>query len=302
MRALVIKVILIIILFLFVLFLVETKEKPEVKEETLKKSEVKKKEVHYVEVMVNGAAQLVELETYLIGVVASEMPYTFEEEALKAQSVAARTFVMQRNLKVDNTTSSQVYKSEQELKEIFADDYDTMYQKIKSVVSATESEVLKYQGGYISALFYSCNNGKTNDSSWYYSSEVPYLKSVESPWDLNYEACKQAKELSVNDVLSKLGVTYINASNYEYYENGYVKRVVIGGKYFSGRQVREKLGLRSNCFSFVEQGSSVIVNTQGFGHGVGMSQYGADGMAKEKKTYREILQHYYQGVSIEKIQ
>lgn len=302
MRALIIKVVLIIILFIFVFFLVEPKEKPQIKEETLKKSEVKKKKVRYVEVMMNGTAQQVELETYLIGVVASEMPYTFEEEALKAQSVAARTFVMQRNLKVDNTTSSQVYRSEQELKEIYAEDYDTMYQKIEGAIRATESEVLKYQGEYISALFYSCNNGKTNDASWYYSSEVPYLKSVDSIWDLNYEACKQSRELSVNDVLSKLDVSYINASNYEYYENGYVKSVVIGGKTFTGRQVREKLGLRSNCFSMLEQGASVIVNTQGFGHGVGMSQYGADGMAKEKKTYREILQHYYQGVSIEKLQ
>lgn len=301
MRTLLIKisVFIMILIFLFTMFI--PKSKSDIKEETIKKVEEKKETPKYVQVSSNGNVSEVELETYLIGVVASEMPYSFELEALKAQSVAARTFVMQRDLKVDDTTSSQVYKSEQELKEIFDQDYDAMYTKIKKAVDATKGEVMKYQDAYISAMFYSCNNGKSNDAAWYYKNEVPYLKSVDSPWDLNYDACKKSEERSVSDVVQALGVNAFNVENFEYYDNGYVKNVTIKGKTFTGREVREKLKLRSSCFSFVESGSSVIINTSGFGHGVGMSQYGADGMAKEGKNYREILKHYYTGITIEKM-
>lgn len=272
------------------------------KEEKVKnvsiKEEKREEPVYYVEVISEEKVLKIELEEYLIGVVASEMPYSFEMEALKAQSVAARTFVMQRGLKVDNTTATQVYRSEAELKEIHHENYDVLYERVKQAVDATTNEVLMYDQQYISALFYSCNNGKSNDAAWYYGNEKPYLKSVESSWDLEYEGCKSSVEKKKIEILEALQISEFNVSNPILYENGYVKSITIGGKVFSGREVREKLGLRSSCFSFTDYGEYVLIQCMGYGHGVGMSQYGANGMAKEGYTYDEILKHYYTGVEI----
>lgn len=254
-----------------------------------------------VQVMHNGVSERIPLETYLEGVVASEMPYTFELEALKAQCVAARTFVLKRNLIVDDSTSSQVYHSESELIEIHQDNYDEMISKVRQAIKESEGLVMRYNGEYISALFYSSNNGKSNNASWYYTNEVPYLISVDSPWDLNFDNTKQQTSLSVAKCINALGVANMNIGNITYYDNGYVNSIEIGGKSFSGREVREKLNLRSSCFTMQLDGDSVNINTIGFGHGVGMSQYGAQGMALEGYDFKAILNHYYTGVSIEKI-
>lgn len=254
-----------------------------------------------VQVMHNGENKSISLETYLEGVVASEMPYTFELEALKAQCVAARTFVLKRNLIVDDTTNSQVYKSESELIEIHQDNYDAMISKIRQAIQETKGLVMRYDGEYISALFYSSNNGKSNNASWYYSNEVPYLISVDSPWDLSFENTKQQQSFTVSECMNALGVSHMNIGNITYYDSGYVKSIEIGGKTFSGREVRELLHLRSSCFTIAVEANNVNINTVGFGHGVGMSQYGAQGMALEGYAFKAILTHYYHGVSIEKI-
>lgn len=267
------------------------------------KEQVKENEkiMQYVEVMTINDVEKIELETYLIGVVASEMPYTFELEALKAQSVAARTYVLSRNLKVDASTNTQVYKNEAQLKEIYDENYETMYTKIKQAVEATKGEVLTYENEYISALFYSCNNGYSNDCSWYFENERPYLKCVQSKWDLAYENCKTMVEKSKQEVLSALQISSLDIVQYTHYDNGYVKTIQIGNKVFSGREVRELLNLRSSCFKFEDIGAYVRIYCEGYGHGVGMSQYGANGMAKEGFTYEEILKHYYTDVQLESI-
>lgn len=270
-----------------------------IKEEKVNASE--KQEEKIVQVMHNGVSESIPLETYLEGVVASEMPYTFELEALKAQCVAARTFVLKRNLNVDDSTSSQVYRSESELIEIHQDNYDAMISKVRQAIKESEGLVMRYQGEYISALFYSSNNGKSNDASWYYQNEVPYLVSVDSPWDLKYENSTSQITLSVSKCINALGITNMNIGDIAYYDNGYVQSIEIGGKCFSGREVREKLNLRSSCFKIQLDGDNVNITTIGFGHGVGMSQYGAQGMALEGYDFKAILNHYYTGVSIEKI-
>lgn len=260
-----------------------------------------KKQEHIVQVMHNGISESIPLETYLEGVVASEMPYTFELEALKAQCVAARTFVLKRNLNVDDSTSSQVYRSESELIEIHQDNYETMITRVRQAIKETESLVMRYNGEYISALFYSSNNGKSNKASWYYSSEVPYLQSVDSPWDLQFDNIIQTTTLSLSDCMNALGVASMDIGEITYYDNGYVQSIVIGNQQFSGREVREKLHLRSSCFSFKQEQGNLVITTSGYGHGVGMSQYGAQGMALEGYDFKAILNHYYTGVSIEKI-
>ena len=269
-------------------------------EKEVEKKEEERKE-YYVEVSTQKETLNIELEEYLIGVVVSEMPYTFEKEALKAQCVAARTFVLQRGLKVDDTTASQVYKSEVQLKEIYDEKYEEMIKKVKEVVKECNGEILTYQKEAISALFYSCSNGFTNDASWYYQYEKPYLKSVDSHWDTKVEAYEKVIELSKVEICEKLQIPFFKVVEEERYENNYVKQINIGGISFTGREVREKLGLRSSCFRFEEINGNVFVYTQGYGHGVGMSQYGANEMAKEGKSYIEILKHYYTGVEIENI-
>lgn len=251
----------------------------------------------------DGTMLTIDLEEYVRGVVASEMPVRFEREALKAQSVAARTFALQRNLMVDDTTSSQVYKSDEELKAQWGDSYDANLSKIKDAVKATEGEVLTYDGAYITAAFFSSCEGKTNTSGEYWGKHTPYLISVDSPWDAQVnDNLTQKQEFTTAQLAEKLG--FMNPiqsiSDLQRYDSGYVKSVMIDTITFSGRELREKLNLRSNKITITMKGSDVTFEVAGFGHGIGMSQYGAEGMAKAGKSYQDILLHYYTGVKLEK--
>lgn len=298
MRKIMIKMLVISVCWVFVWMKMDDLKQGEMKIENVHTYTAEKEKALMVSVVHHNEVKEMELENYLLGVIASEMPYSFEMEALKAQCVAARTYVMQRGGKVDDSTSSQVYHSMEELQQLHPQDYDVMIETIHKALEATSGEVMKYQGEYISALFYSSCNGRTNDASWYYQNEVPYLKSVDSFWDLQYENTNAVIEKSVRECMQQLGVSSFHIGMVQKYENGYIQKIAIGDQVFSGREVREKLGLRSSCFSFEVQGDTVFIYTSGFGHGVGMSQYGALGMAKEGYTYQEILKHYYQGVEI----
>lgn len=240
------------------------------------------------------------LEEYLIGVVASEMPANFEMEALKAQAVASRSFVISRNFQVDDTTASQVYKTKETLKNQWKDDYDKNYTKIRQAVYDTQNEVLIFNNEVISATFFSSSNGKTNNSEDYWISQVDYLVSVDSPWDTT-EKLDQIR--IVNFTWEQVEAIFGQGKDYtiqEHYDNGYVKSVNINQKQYTGRQVRELLNLSSSCFEWFLDDTGITITTVGSGHGVGMSQYGANGMAKEGYTYQNILKHYYQGVEISK--
>lgn len=249
----------------------------------------------------DGSEETIELEKYLEGVVGSEMPSSFETEALKAQAVAARTFVVQRNLEVDDTTSSQVYQDDSQLKQVWAESYDERSQKIHEVVSATKGEVMTYEGNYITASFFSSSPGKTANGNEYWTSDTPYLKSVDSHWDNEVnDGNEQNKEYSIQNFSQALGfqnnVSQIGQPTY--YDSGYVNEITIDGITFKGREIRELLKLRSSCFKIQKSGDTIHITTNGFGHGIGMSQYGAQGMALEGKKYQEILKHYYTGVEI----
>lgn len=266
------------------------------------KQVIKKKEKEkIVQVMRKSGNEEIELEEYVENVVSCEMNASFEKEALKAQAVAARTFVLKRNLKVDDSVASQVYKNKNELEEIWQESYEKNMEYIHEAVQETKGEVALYNNEYISALFYSHSNGKTNDASWYYKSEVPYLKSVESPWDLEYKNRIQQIIMNKQEVISKLKVNSLFIEDINRYANHYVKEMKIDQKIFTGREIRELLHLRSSDFIFKENQNEVIIETNGYGHGVGMSQYGANGMAKEGYSYQEILKHYYSGIEIKRI-
>lgn len=275
-------------------------EPPNDQEETNKANEEKQKMDVSVSVFRQDSEVQLPLEEYLLGVVASEMPVSFELEALKAQAIAARTFVAAREFYVDDTTASQVYKSDDELKAQWGENYPSYIEKIKKAVDETHGKILTYQGEPITAAFFSSSNGTTNNSQDYWLNEVEYLKAVDSHWD--NEVKENGKEITFSkaDLASKLGFTSIdNISVIENYENGYVKNVQVNQQVLTGRKVREMLSLPSSSFTIALDGDSVIFYSLGSGHGIGMSQYGANGMALEGFTYDEILAHYYQNVKIE---
>ena len=270
------------------------------KEETIQGKKEIKEEPDKVAVTIDNNVNYVDLDDYLLGVVAGEMPANFETEALKAQVVASRTFVYNRNLSVDNTTNSQVYLSEDKMKENWGNKYDEYYQKISTAIKETKNEVMKYQGDYISALFFSSSNGYTeNVEDYFESSPLPYLRSVDSHWDLTIDP-KNTRQVSFTkqELKEKFNCQDINFNIIAYKKSGRVATLSVGGKNYSGRQVREKLGLSSSCFTVEYVSNKYVFTTKGSGHGVGMSQYGAQGMALEGSNYKEILNHYYTNIEI----
>lgn len=257
----------------------------------------------------SGNIEKVPLEEYVVGVVAGEMPVSFELEALKAQSVASRSYVMRRlgnngDYDVTDTVSNQVYLDNNELKEKWKDNYVNYISKIRQAVNETSMECLEYNGEIIDAMFFSTSNGYTEDSGTFFSKSLPYLKSVESNWDKEVSSVFQgSKDISLQEFYEKLGLSYSKILKIEDVNRSSSNRVTslkINGTLFSGKDVYYKLGLRSSDFSFEQVGSNVVVSTKGYGHGVGMSQYGALGMAKKGYSYQEILAHYYVGTTLVK--
>ncbi len=253
----------------------------------------------------------VPFEEYVKGVLAGEMPVSFELEALKAQAVASRSYALvqvsknvDKDYDVVNTVDNQVYLTDDDLKAKWKDEYVSKINKIKKAVKETKGEYLSYDGEVVEALFFSTSTGKTENSEEVFSSKVPYLRSVSSTWDEASPVYEDTSSFELKDFYEKLGLQYNDKITYEVLETtstGRVKKIKINEVEFNGRDVATKLKLRSNYFSIVQNGTSVTITTKGYGHGVGMSQYGALGMAKEGYTYDKILKHYYQGTEIKKI-
>ena len=253
----------------------------------------------------------VPFEDYIKGVLASEMPANFELEALKAQAVAARSYALVRisqnqskEYDVVNTTDNQVYLTDEVLKEKWKNEYVSKINKIKKAVNDTKGEYLSYDGKVVEALFFSTSTGKTENSEEVFSSKVPYLRSVVSKWDEESPVYMDTSIFTLSDFYQKLNLKYNEKLDYKILETtstGRIKKITINGQEFNGRDFASKLKLRSNYFSITQNGTNITINTKGYGHGVGMSQYGALGMAKEGYKYDQILKYYYQNVEIKKI-
>lgn len=285
----------------------ENKEqKTEEKTETPAKTENKENITSGRKIKFNngGVISDIDLEEYVIGVVAAEMPASFHSEALKSQAVVARTYAMKKASKgitLLNSTAHQVYNSTAQMKAKWGSSYNTYYNKIKNAVNATKGQVLKYNGAYIEALYFSMSNGKTELPSYVWNTNYPYLQVVSSSWDQNISAANYNITMSYSTLSSKLGVTVDQNSEIKILSRtagDRVNEISIAGKKFTGVKVRSLLGLRSADFTIVQNGTGVTITTKGFGHGVGMSQYGANGAAKSGMTYRQILSHYYSGSSL----
>ena len=253
----------------------------------------------------------VPFEDYIKGVLAGEMPANFELEALKAQAVAARSYALVRisqnqskEYDVVNTTDNQVYLTDEVLKEKWKNEYVSKINKIKKAVNDTKGEYLSYDGKVVEALFFSTSTGKTENSEEVFSSKVPYLRSVVSKWDEESPVYMDTSIFTLSDFYQKLNLKYNEKLDYKILETtstGRIKKIIINGQEFNGRDFASKLKLRSNYFSITQNGNNITINTKGYGHGVGMSQYGAQAMALNGYKYNEILKYYYQGVEIFKI-
>lgn len=253
----------------------------------------------------------VPFEDYIVGVLAGEMPVSFELEALKAQAVAARSYVMKKmqtnidkEYDVVDTVMNQVYLDDEHLQEVWKEDYTNNINKIKQAVLETFNEYLEYDGKVVDAMFFSTSVGATENSEEVFSSEVPYLRSVASTWDSISPVYEVNYTFELEDFYNKLNLNYSESLNIELLETtstGRVKKLKINGVALEGNTVVSNLKLKSNHFTIKLEGDKVYITTKGYGHGVGMSQYGAQAMALEGYKYDEILKYYYQGVEIKKI-
>ncbi len=249
-------------------------------------------------------------EDYIVGVLAGEMPISFEIEALKAQAVAARSYVMKKMeynkdkvYDVVDTVLNQVYLDDEHLRTVWKDDYNNNINKIKKAVLETHNEYLEYDGKVVDAMFFSTSVGFTENSEEVFPNEVPYLRSVESKWDEISPVYEVNYSFDLKDFYQKLDLDYNDKVNLEVIDKtstGRIKKIKINNKLFDGSEVVNKLELRSNHFTINQNNDKVHIVTKGYGHGVGMSQYGAQGMALEGYKYDEILKHYYQDVKIKK--
>ena len=235
------------------------------------------------------------------------MPASFNMEALKAQAVVARTYA----LKTINTgkiltddVKTQTFKDNDELKKIWGSNYDTYFNKVKSAVLSTKGEYLTYNGTIIDAVYHSTSNGKTENAKNVWGNSVPYLISVDSMYDNLNPSYEKTTFVSYTDISNKLklevnGDTTIKLVGVT--EGDRVSYINILDRTFTGVEFRNILGLRSADFDIEKTDLGLNIITRGYGHGVGMSQYGANGMAKAGINYKEILKHYYYGIKIQKM-
>ena len=261
-----------------------------------------------------------ELGTYLVGVVRAEMPASFAPEALKAQAVAARTYTIYKIQSGGNhgteadictdSTCCQAYIGEERARANWGKDGDTYEKKIEEAVSATDGETILYGGVPILAVFHSSSAGVTRAAGQVWLSDLPYLQGVDSPEEGDAIPNSYSRaEFTAAEAREKLLAAFPEADlsgpvsgwlkNAVTDSAGSVETVEVGGVTVKGTQVRAALGLRSACFEWEAQGEKLVFYVTGYGHGVGLSQYGANRMADGGADYKEILTHYYTGVTVE---
>ncbi|NMA68212.1 MAG: stage II sporulation protein D [Desulfitobacterium sp.] len=261
----------------------------------------------------DGTVETLGLEEYIIGVVAAEMPAEFAEEALKAQAVAARTYAAKRineninsNYDVDTTTNTQVWLSAKEMRDKWNWlSYWRYYGKISRAVESTRNQVLIANGQYVDAFFHSSTGRKpTERSEDVWSSSRPYLQNIESGEE-NPNRFVKTTTLTPGELYKKLGIPdppkAFSKNDFQILSEtatGRVKAIKVLGKSYTGSQLRTLLDLSSTDMEIDLTPQEVKITTYGYGHGVGMSQYGANDLANKGYNHEEILQHYYPGTSI----
>ncbi len=261
-----------------------------------------------------GEIYVMELEEYVLGVVLAEMPAEFDAQALKAQAVVARTYALRRLQRQDRhgdvavCTSSaccQAYVSREEFLE--SGETQQGLEKITQAAASTKGQVLTYGGELIEATYFSCSGGRTEDAVAVWGEVIPYLQAVDSPGEEYAEKYWASVQFAAEEFEKALGRELSGTpeswlGKRTYTAGGGVQTMVIGGITYTGTQLRQLLGLNSTAFSMTADGGGITVETLGKGHRVGMSQYGANAMALSGSDYTQILDHYYQGTRIDKLE
>ena len=269
-----------------------------------------------ITVWIDGSLKEMPMEEYLVGVVAAEMPASYEIEALKAQAVAARTYTQYKkdhggcsaHAGADiccESSHCQAYLTPAEMAENWGGDASLYTQKIVSAVNETAGEMIYYDGQEIQVFFHASSGGRTENSENVYGEALPYLVSVDSAGEESSSHYYGKVTVSRDQFISKM--TAFSPSirfdsdaligSITRFKSGRVQSIKIGNETFTGREMREIFGLNSANFT-VEEDSGITFTTVGFGHGVGMSQTGANALAKKGADYFEILTHYFTGVTV----
>lgn len=276
-----------------------------------------------------GKSKEVNFEDYVVCVVSAEVPASFDDEAIKAQAVAARTYIYNKysKFKKDPNTAPEEHKdscictdskhccayySKEKLAELHGKEWmDEYYKKLQNAVKDTKGEIIVYENEPIIAVFHSSSGGcRTENSQDVWSKSLPYLVSVESPGEDKRDGYNSVFSISCDEFENKINsefpgaITSDDQSNWigdiTYTQGNSVNTVTVGNAKIKGTKIRTLFGLKSACFEISMLNDKVTFNVHGFGHGVGLSQHGANIMANDGKNYREIIKHYYTGTEIVK--
>ena len=260
----------------------------------------------------NGAYLHLGLEEFVIGVVAAEMPTSFAPAALAAQAVAARSYIAAHLPPYGSAKHGQAavccdpaccqaWRSEAERRQAWGEDFAAYETKITAAVQESSGMILLYDGSVAETPFYSCCGGATEDASDCWSKSCPYLVSVDCSWCQHATRFCAAQSFTLAEAAQLLGVTEVELRDMEMRgttAGGRVAGVWLAGRVWRGTEVRSALGLNSAAFSWLIVGNNIVFATLGYGHGVGLCQYGADGMAQSGADYEQILRYYYPGTEL----
>lgn len=300
------KILLFLLLILFIPFMIVVLF---VKDDEIKFEYIK---TEYVRVKRKDNSIIkVPLEDYIVGVLAGEMPIDFEEEAFKAQAVAARSYVlikMKENMNNDydvvDTVQNQVYLDYTYLKNVWKNNYIKNINKLKKVVKDTKGQYLEYNGEIAQTMYFSTSTGVTENCKEIFGNDVPYLTSVDSKWDNISPLYETSQEYNINEFFQKLNLPYSNVLNISYIKRtstGRNIKLMINNNIYNASDIMQIFNIKSTFFDITKNNNVIKISSKGYGHGVGMSQYGAQAMALKKYKYNQILYHYYKNTKIKKI-
>ena len=259
----------------------------------------------------------ISMEDYMIGAVLAQMPAEFEEEALKCQSVLTHTYILRRKITAQNNPDKslkgadisddsslyQSYFTKEQAKKFYGDDYENAYKKIASAVKEVKNKILTYDNEPIIVAFHAISSGSTESAENMWGEKIPYLISVDSSWDIKNDSFEKTTAFTDDEFSARLSSAFPEVKFAELKENslkvektsdcGTVLSLKINDQTLTGTEFANALSLPSPCFTFDCKNDTYTINTKGYGHLVGMSQYGANYMAKDGKDYTEILSHYF---------
>lgn len=254
-----------------------------------------------------GIPVRIDLEKYLIGVLAVQIPAAYEEETLKAQAIIARTYLMKQMGESSEIAESALdldYLEENQMEELWGkDNYLEYYKKLRDAVQATAGQVIEYEGKLIDPLFHRISAGGTRTGDDLH----PYLQAVEAPKDVEAEQFMTITIFTPEEFASRLNSmadspelpadqAFAGFQIIEKEEYGYLSAVQVGSKTYTGEEIRAALGLPSSAFTVEDYEGKIRCTAKGVGHGYGFDQYGADQLAKEGKTAEELLKFYYKNI------